>query len=261
MIAILSLLFVITISVLITRVATVALTQTGLSRESARFQARSAFTGVGFTTNESEKVVGHPVRRRILLLLMLLGNAGIVTAMSSLILTFVDRGSATSLPLKVVLLVSGVVALYAVASSHWVDRHLSNVISWALERYTSLDVKDYANLLRLTGDYRVSELQVEDEDWLAHRTLTELALRDEGIVVLGIHRKDGTYLGAPRGATRVLPRDTMIVYGRISVLEQLDQRRKGYRGDIEHREAVAEQEEIVEEEEAADEDRADSATS
>lgn len=77
MISIVTLLIVLTLSILLTRIATVALTHTGLSRESAKFQARSAFTGVGFTTSESEKVVNHPIRRRILLMLMLLGNAGI----------------------------------------------------------------------------------------------------------------------------------------------------------------------------------------
>ena len=86
MLSILTLLMVLTFSILVTRIASVALTHTGLSRESAKFQARSAFTGVGFTTSESEKVVNHPVRRRILLLLMLLGNAGIVTAVSTLII-------------------------------------------------------------------------------------------------------------------------------------------------------------------------------
>ena len=35
---------------------------TGTSSELARFQARSAFTGVGFTTSEAESVVLHPVR-------------------------------------------------------------------------------------------------------------------------------------------------------------------------------------------------------
>lgn len=95
---ILSLLLVVSISILITRVATVALTHTGLSREAARFQARSAFTGVGFTTQESEKVVNHPVRRRVVLGLMLVGNAGIVTAVSSLILTFTRlEGGSSSL--------------------------------------------------------------------------------------------------------------------------------------------------------------------
>jgi len=59
MIAILSLLLIVTLSVLVTRTAAVALTHTGLTRETARFQARSAFTGAGFTTMESEQVVGR----------------------------------------------------------------------------------------------------------------------------------------------------------------------------------------------------------
>ena len=97
MIAILSLLTVLVISLIITRIATIALTYTGLSRQSAKFQARSAFTGVGFTTSESEKVVNHPVRRRILLVMMLVGNAGIVTAITTLILGFIQVPSAGSM--------------------------------------------------------------------------------------------------------------------------------------------------------------------
>jgi hypothetical protein len=82
-----SLLVVLTFSFLYTRLATVALTMTGL-RELARLQSVSAFTGVGFTTTESEKVVNHSVRRRILIFVMIVGNAGIVTAIASLILSF-----------------------------------------------------------------------------------------------------------------------------------------------------------------------------
>ena len=44
LISFLTLLLFLTPSILITRVATVALTYTGLSRESAKFQARLAFT-------------------------------------------------------------------------------------------------------------------------------------------------------------------------------------------------------------------------
>lgn len=76
MVAIASLLVIVTISVVVTRVATSALELTGVSRELATFQARSAYTGVGFTTEEAEAVVTHPIRRRIVLNLMLLGNAG-----------------------------------------------------------------------------------------------------------------------------------------------------------------------------------------
>ena len=113
-----------------------------LTMRTARFQARSAFTGAGFTTAESEKVFGHPLRRRIVMLLMLLGNAGIITAVSSLILTFVGRHGILSMGYKIVLLVTMVVVLWAVSVSKWVDRRLSHLIERALKRYTRLDVHD-----------------------------------------------------------------------------------------------------------------------
>ncbi len=66
MAAITTLLVVVAVSLLITRVATVILTATGMSREAARFQARSAFSTAGFTTRESEAVVDHPIRRKVI---------------------------------------------------------------------------------------------------------------------------------------------------------------------------------------------------
>lgn len=248
MIAIISLLIVVSLSILVTRIATIALTHTGLSKESARFQARSAFTGAGFTTTESEGVVNHPVRRRIILLLMLLGNAGIVTAVSSLILTFVGGGESSSLPLKIFLLAAGLLVLWTIASSQWVDRHLCRVIDWTLKRYTRLDVQDYASLMRLAGEYRIAELRVEPEDWTAHKTLTETQLRAEGVLVLGIKRPDGTYLGTPKGQTKILPEDTLLVYGRVTALAEIDERRRDSWGDREHEEAIAEQAEVVQQE-------------
>ena len=66
MYALISLLIVIVVSIIIVRIGAVALEMTGLSRELATFQAQSAFSGVGFTTSESEHVVSHPVRRKII---------------------------------------------------------------------------------------------------------------------------------------------------------------------------------------------------
>jgi hypothetical protein len=67
------------LSLIITRLATIALKLTGLSPEVARFQGRSAFTGTGFTTTEAEKVVNHPVRRKIIMWLMIVRSAGLIT--------------------------------------------------------------------------------------------------------------------------------------------------------------------------------------
>lgn len=250
MTAAVSLILVLTVSIFITRVATVALVHTGLSAETARFQARSAFTGVGFTTEESEKVVNHPLRRRILLLLMLLGNAGIVTAVSSFILAFTgaERGAATWVTVAVI--VGGVVAVCLLAWSSWVDRHMSRLIRWALSRYTRVDVRDYATLLHVHGEYSVTELFVGEGDWLAGRSLRESDLSGEGVLVLGIQRKGGRYVGTPGPDARMRAGDTLILYGRVPVLEAIDERRAGSQGDREHSAAVGDQERVARDEES-----------
>lgn len=254
MVSIVTLLIVLTLSILLTRIATVALTHTGLSREAAKFQARSAFTGVGFTTSESEKVVSHPVRRRILLMLMLLGNAGIVTAVSSLIVSFVNIKSSEFLVWQVALLVTGLILLWTLASSKWVDRHLSNLISSLLKNHTRLVVHDFSKLLHLAGEYQISELQVSRQDWLADKKIAELGLREEGILVIGIHRPDGNYIGAPDGSTHIKRHDVLLLYGRAKVIEQLDQRRAGLNGDWDHEAAEIEQQQVKQEENRKDSD-------
>ncbi len=230
------------LSLLITRVATVALTATGLARESARFQARSAFTGVGFTTSETENVVSHPVRRRIILLLMLLGNVGLVAIAASLLLSFTsaDPGERQA---RLLLLIGGLGVSWWLAKSEAVDRVLTRLISRGLRRWTDVEVRDYANLLQLAGDYGVSELEVQRDDWVADRTLEELRLREEGIAILGVRRADGRFIGVPKGATRILPGDTLILYGRTAALAELDSRETGQEGDQAHARAVERQQE------------------
>ncbi len=241
MISILTLLVVMTLSILITRIATVALTYTGLSRESAKFQARSAFTGVGFTTHESEKAVNHPIRRRVLMLLMLLGNAGIITAVSTLIISFVNTRESTPIFWNIVMLVTGIVVLWSLAGSSWVDRRLSNFIAKILKRYTRLNVQDYAKLLHLAGEYQITELHVGQSDWIANKRLGETRLASEGVVVLGINRPDGDFLGIPDGETKIRPGDILITYGRAQNIQEVDQREEGVQANLQHMRQVEDQ--------------------
>src|SRR4051812_19806977 len=164
MVALISVLVIVFMSLLITRVATVALSLTGMSRESARFQARSALSGVGFTTSEAESVVNHPVRRRIVQMLMLLGSAGIVTAVASLMLSFGGASNGQRLS-RTVVLAAGLALVIALARSAWVDKQLVRVISRVL-RWRGFHVRDYGRLLQLEGDWAVAELVVEDDDWI-----------------------------------------------------------------------------------------------
>jgi hypothetical protein len=240
MYAIIGLLLVATISLVITRVATVILTASGMSTEAARFQARSAFTGAGFTTSESEKVVEHPLRRRVIAVLMLLGNVGIVAAASSTILGF--RGGAFGHAWwRLLLLVGGLLLLVFISRSRAVDRRLTRLIARLLDRFTDLNTRDVAGLLNLAGPYAVNELAVCAHDWVAGRSLADLDLRGEGVVVLGIIRSGGRYLGAPTGRTVVQDGDSLVVYGTGEQLRELDDRPAGAAGYLAHQRAVEHQ--------------------
>lgn len=244
---------VLLISLLIVRVATVALTLTGMSRPLARFQARSAFTGAGFTTSESESVVNHPVRRRIITWLILLGNAGIVTVLASVILSVVTADQQAdswtqSLWVRLGGIVIVAVMVWVIGMSARFDRFMTRWIQWALRRWTEVDVRDFNALLHLSGDYGVMELHVKKGDWIAGRQLKDLRLASEGVLVLGIQRTTGKYIGAPRGQTTVEAGDDLLVYGRSERLSELDRRPTGSEGSRKHVDAVVDQANVRREE-------------
>jgi len=251
-VAVLSLLIIALVTVLIGRVATLALTATGMPLEAARFQARSALTGVGFTTDESEQAMRHPVRRRIVMQLMFVGPIGIIASSGILITALTTSSGPRQATGRLVTLVVGLVALVLGSRSRLVNRSLTGLVAAVVRRTTDLDVRDYAGMLRLAGDYEVAELLVEPDDWLAGRTLAAADLPHEGVLVLGIVRASGEYLGAPTGHTLLRSGDTLLLYGRDAVVRSLDQRRAGGEGDRAHLDAIAEQQRVI-----ADEQRRD----
>lgn len=239
MAAVTTLLIVVTLSLLVTRIATVALTLTGMGREQARFQARSALTGTGFTTSEAEEVMNHPVRRRIVQFLMLVGSAGFVTVVATLLLGFTGVRSTADGLRRAGLLLGGLVILLWIARSKAADRWLSKALERLLRRTTRLERKDYAAVLRLSGGWMVAEMQLDEEHWVAGRTLAEMDLPHEGVLVLGIDRKNGRWDGAPKGSATLEPGDTVVLYGREDTLDSIDRRTRGAPGDDEHRQAEA----------------------
>lgn len=240
MIALAGVFVIVLLSLLVTRVATVALTLTGMSLDDARFQARSALTGVGFTTSDAESMVRHPARRRVVMLLMLVGSAGVVTTIATLMLSFVgtDRGEAL---LRLGVLILGLLGVLFAARSRWVDRALRRVIKRLLRRWTVLDTHDFAELLHVAGGFSVLQVGVRPDSWLAGHSFGDLDLRAEGIATLGLERSDGHYIGAPVRETQIRAGDTLILYGNREHLRELDERRADRAGDEAHERAVAEQ--------------------
>ena len=109
-------------------------------------------------------VVNDPVRRKILTILIFLGNAGIITTISSVIFSFISIEESGFLSTESMVLFSGLLLLIALSCSKFIDWKLSSLIDKALKHYTYLDVKDYYSLLHLEENYRVSEIKVKKED-------------------------------------------------------------------------------------------------
>lgn len=235
MIAAITLFLVVSISALITKIATIALIHTGLSTDSAKFQSRSAYTGVGFSTSESEKIMNHPVRRRIIFNLMIIGNAGIVTVMSSLILTFILPETLASKLYGLLTVVVGMILIWLAIRSKWVDRALSALITRMLKKYTDLDIQDFAAILHLKDDFKISEKSIGPDDWMANKTIRTLNLRKEGLIILGIDRDGTDYLGSPNGDALILPDDVITVYGKSVVLMSVFNRKRDFKAEIEHK--------------------------
>jgi hypothetical protein len=220
-VAVVLLVVTLALSLTITRVATVALVLTGMSEEAAHFQARSAFYGVGFTTAESELVVNHPVRRRIVTLLMLLGNLGVATGMASVLGSILTTNSPEAWGENLRLLAAGLGLLLITARSRWLYRIMSGLVAWALRKWTTLDVNDYVALLNLSAGYTVIRLEVQRTEWLVGRMLGELNELCADVLVLGLQHPKGAFLGVPPRETRIDAGDSLVLYGPIEVLSQL----------------------------------------
>lgn len=224
MYAVVSLIVILTLSMLTVRVGTLALMLTGMSKDVARFQALSAFTGAGFTTQEAEDVISYPARRRVIQNLIRLGNVGVITSIASIVLSFMEEQVS---PLTIVLVLVVSIGLLGLSRSKWFNQLVNPLIKKALRQSSSFELRDYSGLLEVENGHQVADIKVQDGEWLANEPLAELRLHEhEGVLILGIRRADGTYVEAPSGEDIVYPGDTVIAYGKTEQLQDLAERSK-----------------------------------
>jgi len=199
------------ISFAVIRVASVAMRLTGLPEDIARFQCLSAFTGTGFTTSESELVANYPLRRRILGVLMVVGNLGLVSIAATLILSLVDTDrEMAAMGYQVALIVLTAVVVVALMSWGVVDRAMCGLIGTLLEKTTSLGKVRHHRLLQVAAGYSVAAHQYPGGE---PRPLGAL---EEGLGGLRVLAVRGRHLVPEEGlelGSIIRPRDTLICYG------------------------------------------------
>ena len=236
MAAIIGLFVILIVSLTAVRIGAVALELTGLSFDVAAFQAQSAFSGAGFTTSESESIVSHSVRRRIIRILILVGNVGLVSTGATLIVALSGFDS-ENISLRAPVLLGALFLLYLLARSKILYRVMKKMIQKILSRNPSLQLKDYHDLLGISKGYSISRMVVKAGSWQVGRSLQELALQKEGTMVLSISRQvDGMpRFISPTADTRILVEDRLTLYGRNAALDCLFMRPANETGETLHR--------------------------
>ena len=248
MIALFSLLTIITLSIVVIRIGAIALELTGLPSEVAAFQAQSAFSGTGYTTSEAESVVNHPVRRKIVRVLILLGSAGLTSTIATFILTFIGESN-QSITFRFCFLSIGIFIIYLLSRSQSLYRAMKMLILKMLKRYTSLHVIDYQEVFGLSKGYTISKFKVKKNSWMDNKTLEELKLNSEGILIFSIQRKiknEDKFIGVPTSSTIIKAGDILTCYGQAEAIKGLSTRQKGQQGDKEHEAQIKEEKVLAE---------------
>lgn len=212
--AALSLFVLMSLSIFIVRVASVALRHTGLEDASARFQALSAISGTGFTTKEAETVVNYPVRRRIIMLLMVLGNLGVVTVMATVVVSFVNtRGNVGAIVTQLVWLVGVPALLWFLILNKRAERWMCGAIGRALEATTFLGSRHFHRMLQVGDGYSVCEHPVA-ATWLgAEGAVGSSDLHRLGLAVLAVHAATGDIVQKFSSTQDLQSGDALILYG------------------------------------------------
>lgn len=217
-------------SFIIVRIGAIAFQLTGLEWSLAKFQALSCFSGTGFTTKEAELITGNPQRRRIATVLIILGNAGLVTMVASVASALNPqqalwaRLSESLLPISIprslipwvnlVLIVIIVYAAYRVFTHKRLTKKLTNSLRRRIIAKEIFKRVSFEELLLVAGGYGVSKIEVCDTSPLLNKTLAESQLRKDDITVLAIARGDMTVPNPPAD-TKILSGDELISFGKL----------------------------------------------
>jgi len=221
--------FTVIVSFIAVRIGAIAFQLTGLEWSLAKFQSLSCFTATGFTTKEAELITGHPQRRRIATILIIIGHAGFVT----LIGTFANslRPAATMpkftipflhaiipsslLPwINLIIIIFAVYAIYKISTRSRFAVKVTNFLKARIVKREIVKPVSFQELLVATGGYGVSSIEVCKDSPVLDKTILESDLRKHDITVLALER-EGQTIPNPSAETKILLGDKLVCFGKL----------------------------------------------
>ena len=220
MYAVATFLIVAVIAMAFGQMSTGALIATGVPPDIAAFQARSAFSGAGFTTTEAENVVNHPTRRRVIATTMFVGSLGTPTLVVTVLLGLVAPGPGSTTE-RTLVTVWGSIAILLMIT----NKPMRRVLVGVGQRYTQNRLvpalgHDADELFTIGHGYVISSVLVASDPDHASRSLRGLQSAIPGVRVLGVKR-NSEYFGEPPVDIDLQEGDRLVIYSHRDRLDFL----------------------------------------
>ena len=155
-------------------------------------------------------IVNYPIRRKIIAWLMIFGNLGIVSVLSTLMISFVRTDAdMTAILTQLGWMVGMTFIFFFIMLNPFVDRMICGFIGFVLEKCTFLGGRHYKKLLQLGNKLSISEHQ-----FFAKESLSPDDIKlEEGVSILAIRRRNGQTEALSSNVGLIEPGDSLILFG------------------------------------------------
>jgi len=205
------LLVTIVISFIIVRIGGFALQLTGIEPAVANFQALSAFSGTGFTTTEAERVVRHRARRRIITVMIILGNAGLVTIVATLVASFTQVTGYGWFFIRLAIIIVGIILLYRLIIGSRIGTAIVQRFRKPLITYISREAPASEEIFHVGKGWSINLLTIRAESKYIGVSLADVSAKGD-IEVLAVDRAEAL-LTKPDKGEKIREGDRLVVYG------------------------------------------------
>jgi hypothetical protein len=213
------LLITILVSFIAVRIGAFALQLTGIEPDVARFQALSAFSGTGFTTREAERVVGHRERRRIVTILIVLGNAGMVTVIATLVASFTQVDGYMWFFIRLAIIIGGIFGLYQLIIRSNVGQRVLDWLRRPVMNRVFKEAPAVEEIFHVEKDWGISLAMIKGNSKSIGLSVDDITSEGD-IEILGIDRA-GKYLTRPSFEEKIAEGDRLLVYANMKSVKQI----------------------------------------
>ncbi|MET1030093.1 TrkA C-terminal domain-containing protein [Domibacillus tundrae] len=172
------------IIMLVIEVSVIMFNITGLEKPVSRYQVISMLTGTGFTTDESQLIIDHPIRRKISAFLILFGAFSLAVIISAMTNMLSDDFRLTEL----LVINSVLLILLLIGKTPFLKNKLRKKFDYEMHKNLDISELPIKDALYLDENDVVTEVAIEKDSELVGKEILNLFEKEEDITLLFIKR-------------------------------------------------------------------------